>query len=664
MNNKIVLKVISSVLLFTILAYTSPVFAFTKDETVYAKLYSNGSSYNTIVNSHLKNDNAEQIINDLSDLINIENVNGDESFNQDGNNLVWDANGSDIYYQGESQKELPIECNVRYELNGNEIDVKDLPGKSGKVKIFIEYKNKDEHFININGKNEKLYTPFVVICGTVINNKNNKNIAINNGKLVDDGNKTTVIGMCLPGFQESLNVSKEILNISNSIEISMESTDFEMNNVVTFVTPKIIEDFDLNLFDKLDDVYSKVNTLQNSSRQLEVGANNLRDGAITYSEKSTEFNSAMKQVSNGVSSANSNYSKIDNGISSLNKNSKSLENGAKSVSDGTKSVISNLKTISSNFDTLQDGTKDLQNGEKQLISGLDKIIASIGSINITDNSAKIMELEKLIKANESTIKTLQNTNSTLNSQLSALNKDTTSNSDITIQTKETIKAQITSNKSLISLLETNVKAIKETISTLKNTDVSAIKELSNGLNSLKNGAQNIKVGTDNLYNGQCALKEGVDTLVSKTDELSDGATSLYNGTVKVSEGTKNLSTGSYEMKKGLNTLDTGATQLTIANNALSEGANTLSNGASTLADGMSKFNKEGIQTICNYINGNLKNVSIRLEKLQDLANTYNNFTMLNTGDTGNVKFILIMDSIKKSDVSKQKMILPDDNKKE
>lgn len=661
MNNKIVLKITSGMLLCTMFAYTSPVLAFTKEETVYSKLSSNGSSYNTIVNSHLKNNSAEQVINDLSDLINIENVNGDESFKQDGNNLVWNANGSDIYYQGEAQKDLPIECSVKYELNGTEINAKDLPGKSGTVRIFIEYKNKDEHFVNLDGKSEKLYTPFVVVCGTVINNKNNRNITISNGKVIDNGNKTIVVGMCLPGLQESLDISKSKFNIPTSVEISMETTNFELDNVVTFVTPKIIEDSDLSFFDKLDDVYSKVNTLQSSGKQLEDGANTLRDGANTYSEKSSEFNSAIKQVSNGVSSANSSYSKIDDGISSLNKNSKSLENGAKTISDGTKAVSSNLKTISSSLDTLQNGTKELQNGEDELISGLDKIISSVNSIKVPDNSSKITELEKLVKANESTIKTLKDANSSLNSQLSSLNK--TNTADIA-QTKEILKSQITSNNSLISLLENNVKATKETILTLKSTNSSAISDLSTGLSKLKNGVQSIKTGTDNIYNGQCALKDGVDTLSSKSDELSNGAKSLYSGTVKVSEGTKSLSSGSYEMKKGLNTLDVGTTQLTVANDALTEGANTLSNGANTLADGMSKFNREGIQTICNYINGDLKNISIRLEKLQDLANTYNNFTMLNNGDSGSVKFILIMDSIKKSEVSKQEMILPDDNKKE
>ena len=167
-----------------------------------------------------------------------------------------------------------------------------------------------------------------------------------------------------------------------------------------------------------------------------------------------------------------------------------------------------------------------------------------------------------------------------------------------------------------------------------------------------------------MYNGQDALKNGIDTLASKTEELSEGTKSLYQGTVKISEGTKALNTGSIEMKKGLSTLDTSTEKLTQANNELTEGANTISEGATNLEDGITKFNKEGIQAICNYINSDLKDIQLRLEKLQELSEQYNNFTMLNDGTKGNVKFIMIIDSIRKENTDKQEMIIEEKNKED
>ena len=89
----------------------------------------------------------------------------------------------------------------------------------------------------------------------MIDNKVNRNISVSNGKVIDDGSKTMVMGICLPGMQESLGVSTSKFKVPNSVEISMDTSDFELGNVITFATPKIIEENDLEFFDKLDELY-------------------------------------------------------------------------------------------------------------------------------------------------------------------------------------------------------------------------------------------------------------------------------------------------------------------------------------------------------------------------------------------------------------------------
>ena len=46
--------------------YTLPVSAFTKDETVYSNLNSKGQKYQTIVTTHLINENDEKILKRLN----------------------------------------------------------------------------------------------------------------------------------------------------------------------------------------------------------------------------------------------------------------------------------------------------------------------------------------------------------------------------------------------------------------------------------------------------------------------------------------------------------------------------------------------------------------------------------------------------------------------
>jgi putative membrane protein len=156
-KNELCKKVSAGMLLVTMSLYATPVFAYSKDETVYSKLNSEGNSYKTIVSTHLKNTDSENTLNDMTNLTNIKNTNGDEKFSQNGNSLIWDAQKHDIYYQGESENELPISCSVKYELDGEEISAKDIAGKSGKVKVTINYENKSENLVNINGKTQKLY---------------------------------------------------------------------------------------------------------------------------------------------------------------------------------------------------------------------------------------------------------------------------------------------------------------------------------------------------------------------------------------------------------------------------------------------------------------------------------------------------------------------------
>ena len=114
-------KIIGSILLCTMLGYATPVFAVTKEETVYSKLNNSGTQYETIVNEHIKNDELLKTIDDISNLLDITNVGGNETFEKKENKIIWNADEKDIYYQGKTEKKLPIETYIKYELDGKEM---------------------------------------------------------------------------------------------------------------------------------------------------------------------------------------------------------------------------------------------------------------------------------------------------------------------------------------------------------------------------------------------------------------------------------------------------------------------------------------------------------------------------------------------------------------
>lgn len=579
------LKVISATLLMTMLAYTAPVFAYTKDETVYSKLDTDGKNYKTIVSTHIENKEQEELIKDLSDLLNIENTNGEEEFTKEGNSLIWKANKEDIYYEGESQKDLPIECKVSYRLDGKEIEAKDLAGKSGKVTITLEYINKDVHTVKIDGKNEKLYTPFVVVAGTVFKNDKNKNITISSGKIIDDGTKSIAIGMAMPGLQESLGISKKQVEIPSSIEITMEAEDFESNNILAFVTPKMIEESDLEIFDELDKLYSKVNTLQSSANQIQEGSKALAQG-------SNQLKAATKELKSGSGVAYAGVSKIK---SEVEKSVKALESD--------KSEALDEKTITAI------GMGAAQTAEEQM----EKSATAIGKQ--AENAVAGVKLTDKDKAN----------------------------------IIAGVKAGLEANANYKALPETEQAMILEfakatAISSSETVAQNTAKKVANQT------AQNVAKSTA----GQVAKETAENTAKEVASQVKSAAQS------QVVKQMGALGKGLNELTNGLSKLDNGAKQLQAGTSELSDKTNELS-------EGVAKFNKEGIKQIYNYVNGNVKNISKRVEKLTDLANEYNHFTMLNGNNSGNVKFIMIIDAIKKqeeNDHSKEQAILNTDENKQ
>lgn len=684
--DKIIKKCISMIMLISLLAYTMPVFAFTNEESVYTKLDSSGKSYKTIISETVENENGTETV------------------------------------QKEENKELPVECKITYELDGKEISSEEIAGKSGKIKISLEYENKSANEVIINGKKATLYTPFFVVAGAIINNDNNKNVEISSGKVVNDGSKTIVVGMALPGMQESLNISEDTIEIPSKIEITMESTNFELGNIISFYTPKVLEEGSLdNITDKLDELYSQidelkdasfqiedgavklkdgivtlkdgannlnnganelnngVNTLKSGSSQLNKGANTLKNGTSQYVNKSKEFNSGMNQMSAGVKTINSNYDQINNGINTLNESSNALSNGAQGITSGATAISENIGLISTKLGEVQSGISELQAGENQIASGLENIITSLSGISGTDNSGKIAEIQGLITTNQNKINELTIANSSLQTTMDSIEDESV---------KAVLNNQINVNNSSIGMLQANNGALNSIISALSQTGTENINGLQNGLAALKGGVQNLQVGTQRLNSGVTELKSGADTLATKSRELVAGANNLYQGTIQLKDGTANLSVGSNALKSGLNTLDTSASTLVSANNQLldaattiskgavdlangtitlndgveklANGSNTLKDGTSTLVsgtnqlsdgsnelvDGIKKFNQDGIMKIYNMVNVDVRNTAKRIEKLEDLSNSYNKFGSEISRDE--IKFINIFDSIKTS----------------
>lgn len=769
---------ISSTLLFSMLAYSSaPVLAYTKEESVYSKLDNNGIAYQTIVSNHLKNTEKSELLKDISDLMNIENVSGDQEYEEDNGRLIWKAEGEDIYYQGNSKKELPIECKISYKLDGQEISKEDIIGKSGLAKVIFEFTNKEQRKATINGKEETMYVPFIVGLGTVIDNENNKNIEISGGKVIDNGNKTFVFGVALPGMQESLGIDKNTIDIPNSIEISMEAKDFEMNEIYCFATPKLIDEDDLELFNKIDKIYDMATELKDGSSKLVEGSQQLSEGtgklnAGTH-ELSKELNTQIAKYENARNKLANKKELEEKIVNIINNEMKRImpelqtlaeeeaknvvkenlkgENGleektAKTALDYTKIAINTklnefeksnteIKIPDELLNQIQKdvmiAVKNVEN--KQDVQALENtiknlVIKDITNIvkgktnevitenvetmktNITDPTALMSESEKaalnqsknqIAQAMVPGIK-IQYPNLTdkqaYEQALSSVNQLVTSVSKGTMdKTLDQVKNQApTMAENTVNEIATNLstnEALEQAISNYVSKITTEIKATvgEETLNAIKNNIKNeIIQELQNTFKNDLTLQEQVSSMVKEeinptiddvaeqtaiklaedfTEELANQIASnlikkQLSGELSGTELDKELSKYEDIINSKLGEVDGQTEKLKDALNQLTSGTDTLENGANELQNGMRKFDEEGIQKIYNIVNNNVRDLQFRVKELRELSNEYNTFTNIDENAKGNVKFIMMIDSLKKEEEKKEQAILPAEIKEE
>lgn len=581
MKNKLS-KITASIILGTTLMYTLPVSAFTKDETVYSNLNSKGEKYQTIVTTHLINENDEKILKDLTTLLNIENTSGNENFKKEGEELIWEANSNDIYYKGETDKSLPIDIKITYVLDGKEIEPEKIAGKDGKVKITIQLENKEIKEVEINGKKEKMYTPFTVACGTSISNEKNKNIEVKNAKIIDDGSKTMVAGITFPGLKESLKT--DAIEIPETIEIEMDSKEFEMNNIIMYAMPINTEELDLDIFSKIDELYTKVEDLKTASNQIEEGA---------------------KTLSEGIQTANT---------------------GANQIQAEVGKAINNLKVDNSN--ALDEAT--LAMIEQQAAGGATLTQEQINMIIASANSG--------IDAQANYIKEQYIQNAKEIARATAIQTAVQAK----LQTKEAVKqgAIAAAKAGNPSLDDATALAIGEQVASNINTDLTEaekatiIAEADSGIEAQRSQIEAKGIASAKQIAEQTAVKTAQETAQTAAKTTSRQIAIQVGNTVK-REATKKVISQMTELNNGLNQLSNGLEQLDI--------------GSTTLAEGTHEFNESGINAIYNYVNNNVKNISVRAEKLQELAENYTTFTKTSEENKGKVKFITIVDTLKKDE---------------
>ena len=662
-----------------------------KDESVYVKADASGKVNETTVTEWLKNPNNGKT-EDVTELQNVENVKGDETYTTDSEGSVsWKSEGKDIYYQGTTDKELPVDVEITYTLDGKKVEAKDLKGKDGELEMKVQYTNQSKETVDVSGESVEMYTPFAMVTAMMLPNDEYTNVTIDHGKIVSDGDKNIVVGLGFPGLEENLNLEgKDIdIDIPDSFTITADVKNASVGPTMTVASSDVLEQFGLDEIDSFDDLSDSVGELENAAEQLTDGSakaadgssaladgsNTLATGAGTLADGTSALATGVKTLADGVNTLNSKSGDLTKGVSDLATGVNDYTGGVSALSDGSSKVSAGAEGLKKGLETAQTGIGDLATGVDTLKSGFEGngTEENPGANNLANGtvqaigatSTAIDNLAALIKdmaGNQGTVQA----QATINGKDEAVEAAVNQLINAGIVTEEnreacatvirtavndhiSAEAKVTSEKASVDPTEA-IKAAKTAVGTASTyatglqANVGALyegtKTVQSGVEDLKKGNSQLAAGAEELVEGTSALASGASTLndksgllVAGTSKLKEGGNQLATGVGQLAAGASSAATGAGEVAKGAGALKTGA-------DTLADGAGTLADGNKTLADGMSEFKTSGIDKIADVFSGDIENVTSRIDAMMTLGRNYKSFAGIKEDMAGSTKFII------------------------
>ena len=625
-----------------------------KEETVYVNADATGNSDEVTVSDWLKNSGSVSgNLTDESILKEIKNVKGDETFTENGDQLTWNTAGEDIYYQGTTDKELPVSVKLTYFLDGKEVKPDELKGKSGHLKIQVQYTNNEKKTVTVDGKEEEVYTPFVMMTGMILPNETFSNVTIDNGKVISDGSRNIVVGFGMPGLKDSLDLDEETtkeaedkgVTIPENFEMEADVTDFTMSSTFTVALTDLLDDMDMDNIIDVDSLKDSLNELEDAALELVSGSGTLADGASTladgvssYTAGADELNAGIQKYLGSNGELNGSVTEYVNGVGKVVKGVKDYTSGTNALANGVTSYVvgeqkiaagaaqlsqlsKGLEQVQTAVDTLSkaadgkgEATDDLVIAANQLAAGTKQLQAVLGSEEVTALLTQVNGMvttgNELISATESLSASLQTGIATpvaniaaaltgMETQLNAINTQLgTLQSDC-----ETAVADVNAK---ITDYNTKVDAAQAAANTSKTQIANAISALQVQLNATTDESVRDQISTaitaqtaaDGLNNVQKASAITVSVPTFDLSAITSGAATLQTNLKTFKETAAALQQQLPEMQKKLDAIaaakdslpSDSISQLTASVTQLNQGMQGLNTGLGTLSGGLGQLN--------------------------------------------------------------------------
>ena len=498
---------------------------FSKDETVYAVMAADGSVTKTTVSEHLYNADGLAGVEDRSTLKNIVNTESFAEYTRNGDTLVWNTDDTDVYYKGDTDRQLPISAKVTYTLDGKTAPLSELLGQSGHLVLTIDLTNNETGKVTVNGKERTIVTPLVTAVGVVLSD-DASNVNAVNGLLESAAKSSVAAFVTLPGVKDSLdgllpeqvNGFAEYLQDSVTVEADVESLTAPQILLACAASAEALgqgdEVFDL---DSLNDLTDGIAALNDTMNQLLDGASQLKAGAAQLAAGSLALLDGANRLDSGLG-------QLTEGLDTLTSNNAALTSGAQQVADGV--LDSANQTLMENglidtpmtWDTYEAVIDDILSlGDKTLAAGRKKMVRTIWE-QAPQFKASQLDIALYLAATrtdhdlEAALRLMQSFSPDF--IMGWLKKLT--DSDAQQKIHDELVYQTANSEDMAS-----VRALKENLGQIR-LFVSSVGQYADGVAAAADGAHTAKDGSAQLAGGASALYDGVLQLQNGTDQLSGG----------------------------------------------------------------------------------------------------------------------------------------------
>lgn len=512
--------------------------SFSKSETVYAVMNGDGSIKSTTVSEHLYSASGLANITDKTTLTDIQNTESDAEFTQNGEELVWNTNDTDVYYKGNTDKALPIDVKVTYALDGQEAALEDIIGKSGHLTVTVNLKNNETDTVNVNGKDRTIVTPLITAVGVILGG-DAANVTAEHGMIESAAKSSVAAFVTLPGVKDSLSglLPDEVDSIEDylqdTVTVEADVEDFTCPQVMVACATSTAALGTSNVFDlsSINDLTDGINQLNDAMSQLMDGASQLVDGTSQLAGGVLALLDGANTLNNGAAALDDGLGQLTNGLDTLSANNAALNAGAQQVADGV--LASANKTLKegglidedmtwSNYEAVIDNI--LTMNDKTLAAGRKKMVRTVWeqAPSFKDSQLDLALYLSATKTNhdlEAALKLMQNFDASM--LTGALEMVTNADAKNTIH--EELKYQIKNSQDIA-----DVRALKTSLSQIQ-FFVSSVNQYTAGVQTAADGAHSAKDGSAQLAAGTKTLYDGVNTLNTGAGQLNDGAGQLNDG---------------------------------------------------------------------------------------------------------------------------------------